>query len=77
MFSNKTLQGRTVAQWLGLLPHREKVLGPLCAEFWSLCGAHSPRFPWVLSEYSGFPPWSKNMLHWLVGDSKLPLGVIE
>jgi len=67
--SMNTGPGCTVVCWLAPSPHSKMVPGSNPGwglSVWSL---------YVLSGYSGFLPPSKNMPVWLIGDSKLSLGV--
>ncbi|MEQ2222630.1 hypothetical protein ILYODFUR_028305 [Ilyodon furcidens] len=68
--------GCTVAQLVALLPCSKKVLGLTPGGGLSAWSLHVlPMHAWVLTGYSGFLPQSKNMTAWLVGLSKLALGV--
>jgi len=54
--------------WLALSPHSKRV--PALIPTRGFLCACSPVYAWVLSEYSGFLPPSKNMHVRLTGDSK-------
>jgi len=67
---------KMVLWWLALSPHSERVPGSTPSWGLSVWSLHVlPVYAWVLSEYSGFLPLSKNMHVRLIGDSKLSLGV--
>ena len=67
-----------MAWWLALLPHSKKVPGSNPSRGLSVWSLHVlPVLAWVSSGYSGFLPQSKDMHVRLIGDSKLPVGVIE
>jgi len=68
------IYGCTVVWWLAPSPHSERVPGSTPGWGLSVWSLHVlPVYAWVLSEYSGFLPPSKNMHVSLIGVCKIVL----